>query len=103
MKKKEWKDAIAACEEALRRYPGDEHVKNSLSYVLQESIKDAYATQGPEKGRDFADSLLRPHGPRLDVTDTRGLARSVVLRLRDSGEFAEALAAVDQYADRLGS
>jgi tetratricopeptide (TPR) repeat protein len=96
-----WEEAVRVCEAALRRYPNEGHLRNTLGGILHEWLKDAYG-KGPEEGKALMATLLSRFGDRFDLKDPRSFARSEVHRLQDAEDFREAENVLDRYRDLVG-
>ena len=96
---KDWEQALIVYDKGLKRWPGDDHLKQNLLYTIQEGAKEIDDRAGEAKGREFLDKAASRF-PKLDEVGKIAQARAgnVAESLAAKGEFKEALAAVQRNA-----
>jgi len=100
--KKQWPAAVGVYEKGLQRMPANEHLTNNLVYVMQEWVDDTSRSAGQEQARKVLLGL-RGQFPKLTQVDALAKAhvQRVVIGLRDSGKFDDAIAAIDNNKELL--
>ena len=100
--KKQWPAAVGVYKKGVQRMPANEHLTNSLVYVMQEWVQETSKSAGQEQARKVLLGL-RQQFPKVTHVDQLAKAhvQRVVLELRDSGKFDDALAAINKNKELL--
>lgn len=100
--KGDYRGAFAVYLRALERLPDDPIVRAHLAYVIHRWLGAIEKSDGPEKVKELIAKLREGHPKLKDLIGLTPAAVWTNIRgLRDAGQFAEALEALDRFADLL--
>jgi tetratricopeptide (TPR) repeat protein len=100
--KGDYRGAFGVYLRALERLPDDPIVRAHLAYVIHRWLGAVEKTDGVEKVKEMIAKLREEHPKLKDLIGLTPAAVWTNIRgLRDAGQFAEALEALDRFADLL--
>ncbi|HKB35533.1 MAG TPA: hypothetical protein VKD72_03710, partial [Gemmataceae bacterium] len=102
LEKGDYRGAFDVYVKAVDRLPDDPVVYAHLAYVVHRWIAAVEKVEGPEKVKELITSLRQEH-PKLKhfIGVTPAAVWTSVRGLRDVGQYAEALDALDRFAELL--
>jgi len=99
---KDYAGALEVYDKALKRLPGDTHLKNNLEYTIQEWSKDVLDQGNETKAREVILAQLARFPDSRGVIDVaESHTYRAVRKLSDAGKYEEALAAIDRHKELL--